>query len=386
MEGKKWTKAEYDQLAEEWGMYSIPTIAQRLGRSPAAVKIKAQKLGLGASLESSDFISFNILLKTLGLSGGGYAYKLKLFTEAGLKIHLQRVQNNTFRMVDLDEFWEFAEKNQHLIDFSRLEENALGLEPEWVKAKRAEDYKRASAAKTHKQKWTEAEDKELLRLLRTYRYTYPEIAARLHRLEGAVTRRISELGYKERPLKADNQTRWTDEELQTLCDMIKSGSNYESMSLTFEKSVKAIRGKVFTVYLTENLDKVRELIGTGKWGDNRPERKLSQRLCMTAEEKKETKAVMSKLCGVLAYKLRKHFDDQDNWQRNLCQHWNEVKGCEVGGSNCDDCSDFLRIRPQYCVRCGATFFERVENKRCERCRTARKKQAARKFFRNAQKN
>ena len=385
MEGKKWTKAEYDQLAEEWGMYSIPTIAQRLGRTPHAIKIKASMLGLGAHIENSDMITFNVLYETLYGGGKSYSYQYERLVKAGLKIHMHRVENNAFRMVDLDEFWDFAEKHRHMFDFSRLEENALGLEPEWVKVKRAEDGKRAGKVKTKCEKWTEAEDKELLRLLRMYRYTYPEIADRLRRTEGAVTRRISELGYKERPLKADNHTQWTAEELYTIGEMIKQGSNYENMSLEVGKSSKAIRGRVYAAYLTENLDKVRGMIGTGQWGDNRPERKLSQRLLMTVEEKQRTKDVMSRLCGVLAYKLRKHFDDQDNWQRNLCMHWNEVKGCEVGGTNCDDCSDFLRIRPQYCVRCGATFFERAENKRCERCRTARKKQAARKYFRIAQK-
>ena len=299
---------------------------------------------------------------------------------------MQRVQNNSFRMVDIGEFWEFAENNRHLFDFSRLEENALGEEPDWVKAKRTEDCKRARNVKPHNEKWTEHEDRELLRLLREYRYTYSEIAARLHRTEGAITRRITDLGIKERPLKADNHTKWTGDELQTLGRMIKAGSTYESMSETVGKSSKAIRGRVFNMYLTENLSKVSKIIGDGEWGDNRPERKLSQKLLMTIEEKQQTKTEMSSLVALLTYRIRKHFDDQDNWQRNLCTNWDKVRGCTIGGVNCDGCSDFQRIRPQYCARCGATFYEREENRICEPCRIARKKAGYRKYLRTIKKS
>lgn len=381
-QARNWTPAEYAQLAEEWGQYSIPTLAKRMNRSENAIKEKASRMGFGAHLAASDLISFNVLLKELGLSGGGsgYAYTYQKLKAAGLKIRTQRVQKNSFRMVDIEEFWKFAEKNRHLFDFSRLEENAIGAEPAWVKVKRADDYKRTRMVKPKSIRWTAADDKELLRLLRTYRYTCPEIAARLCRSEGAIIRRITDLGVKERPLIADKQSTWTEEQLQTLGHMIKAGSSYETMSGAIGKSAKAIRGKVFTVYLTENLDKVCKLMGDGEFGDNRPERKLSQKLLMSTEEKAEVKESMSKLVGLLTYQIRKHFDDQDNWQRNLCQHWDPVKGCTAGGVNCDDCADFLRIRPQYCGRCGSTFYERKENRICERCRTARKKSAARKYL------
>ena len=378
--GKNWTREEEEQLAEEWGMYSADAIAKRLGRTRDAVIVRVARLGLGAHLENSAMISFNVLIKELGFSGG-YEWQLQKSTEAGMKIHMQRVKDCSFRMVDIDEFWEFAEKNKHLIDFSRLEENALGAEPDWVKAKRTEDFKRKCVVKPHNAKWTEAEDKELLRLLRTYRYTYPEIADRLRRSEGAIQRRVNDLGIKERPLKADNHTLWTEDQIQTLCQMIKDGSNYESMSRVLGKSSKAIRGKVFTVYLTENLAKVSKMLGDGEWGDNRPERRIGQKLLMSVEEKAEVKEEMSKLVSLLTYQIRKHFDDQDNWQRNLCQHWDKVRGCTAGETNCDACSSFQRIRPQYCGRCGATFYERQPNRICERCRIQRKKQGYRKYLR-----
>ncbi len=377
---RNWSKEELDTLQEEWGRYSITTQAKRLNRSVNAVLIKVQRLGLGRIAVNSDKISLCQLLKELKLLGG-YSETIRKLENAGLPIYYQRIINKRIRMVDISEFWIFAENNKNMFDFSRLEENALGEEPEWVKKKRAEDYKRSISIKPHNAKWTPEEDATLVRLLRQYRYTYPEISKILKRSEGAIQRRVNDLKIKERPLKADNHDLWTSEQLETLCDMIKSGNNYENMSRVIGKSAKAIRGKVFTVYLTEKLSTVAKLIGEGDWGDGRPDRKLTQKNCMSVLEKEKVKEDVSKLVSLLSYKIRKEFSDQDNWQRNLCRHWDKIKGCSAGETNCDDCSSFERIRPQYCVRCGATFFERQENRICERCRVQRKKAGYRKYIR-----
>ena len=379
-QARNWSKKEYEQLAEEWGHYSIPTIAERLGRSVNGVHIKASQLGLGAHLENSQYVSLNVLMKTLGINGG-YSYTVQRFINAGFPIRFHKVKNNSFKVVDVDEFWAWLEQNKQMIDLSRMEEGALGKEPEWARTKRLEDYNRAVRIKPHNTPWTPAEDKELLRLLKSFRYTYMEISQLLHRSEGAIQRRVCDLNIKERPLKADNHTQWTEKELCLLCEMIKNGSNYENMSLALGKSAKAIRGKVYSTYLTENLSAVAQMIGDGVWGNGRPERKLSQRNLMTLDEKTELKESMSRLAGLIAYSARAHFDYQDNWQRSLCKNWHETKGCLAGETNCDECSSFVRIRPQYCARCGITFYEREDNRMCENCRLARRKLGYRKYIR-----
>lgn len=40
--------------------------------------------------------------------------------------------NNTFKIIYLDEFWKWAEKNRSFLDFSKMEPLALGKEPGWV--------------------------------------------------------------------------------------------------------------------------------------------------------------------------------------------------------------------------------------------------------------
>lgn len=376
--GRNWTNEEYIQLSEEWGMYSIPAIAKHLDRSVNAILIKAQHLKLGSHIGSSDMITLNSLIKELGLS---YSNDSRKFIDAGLKIHKQRVNNCSFKMVDIDEFWLFAEANKQLIDFSRLDEFALGKEPDWARAKRTQDYYRTLSVKPHNAKWSESEDNELRRLLKMFCYSYPEISKKLCRSEGAIQRRINDLGLKERPAKADNHNLWTDEQFITVGDMIRAGCGYECISKAIGKSTKAIRGKVYTVYLTEKLPAVAKLIGNGRWGDGRPERTINQKLLMTVSEKETLKNGMSKLVCLLTYQIRKHFDEQDNWQRFLCRNWNDARGCQAGETNCDSCNSFQRIQAQHCVRCGATFYERAENRICERCRIQRKKAGYRKYLR-----
>lgn len=62
-------------------------------------------------------------------------------------------------------------------------------------------------------------------------------------------------------------------------------------------------------------------------------------------------------------------------------NWDDIGGCSAGCTDCDSCTAFRRIQPQYCARCGGTFYERKENRFCAACRIARKKQAQRHWCR-----
>lgn len=138
--GKEWTRKEEQYLIENWGMVSISTIAKKLGRSENAVIVRKDRLGLGAFLESGDYVTWNQLQHTIGCKGGS-SYKMKSWVaNRGFPIHTKRVNNNSFKIVYLDEWWIWAEKNRDLLDFSKFEENSLGLEPDWVKEKRKHDF------------------------------------------------------------------------------------------------------------------------------------------------------------------------------------------------------------------------------------------------------
>ena len=253
--GRKWTQEECDYLQDKWGTVSLKTIAKKLNRSENAVLIKVSRLGLGAFLDSGEYVTWNQFLKTLGIQGGTTYKAISWIKNRNFPIRYKKVRNCTFKVVYLNEWWIWAEANQSFLDFSKFEENALGEEPAWVKEKRRRDFELKQKYKTTP--WTPLEDKQLERLVNQYRYTYAEISKMMRRTEGAIQRRCNDLGLKGRPLRESPHSKWEDWQLKKLDELIDGGVSYEHMSEVIGKSVKAIRGKVYCLYGTENLDKVR---------------------------------------------------------------------------------------------------------------------------------
>lgn len=381
---RKWTKEDEEYLVENWGTVSVNSIAKKLGRTESAVIVRKGRLGLGAFLESGEYITWNQLQIALGFGLSGSGYKMISWVKnRSFPIHTKRVNNNVFRVVYLDEWWKWAEKNKDFLDFSKFEENVLGKEPEWVKEKRKRDVEKNS--KYIMTPWTPVEDSRLTNLVKKQKYTYHELSVMMRRTEGAIQRRICDLGLKDRPVKADNHIRWTEQELNMLGDMIKDGYSYEHMAEIIGKSSKAIRGRVYSVYLTENLDKARELIGDGSWGDNRPERALKQWNVMNTEERIEAKDLMIRFTAILHHEFKNQID-QTEWgeffQKDTCQNF--CSNC-LKTSGCDECTEYKKVEPQACKMCGKTFFERKQNNYCPVCRNMRKKQWLRKRFVMSQK-
>lgn len=297
---KNWRPDEDDYLQESWGKYSVPAIAKHLGRSANAVKIRAQRLSLGPVLMGGDYITLNQLLIAVKGTNAGGGYVTKSWIEKrGLPVHTKKVVKNSFRVVYLEEFWEWAEKNRSFIDFSKMEPLALGAEPGWVAEQRKKDFQ--SFAIQRKDRWTSEDDSRLIMLLRQNKYGYAELSDMLQRSAGAIQRRCQDLGLKERPIKADNHSaasKWTDADFEILADGIRNGMSYSLIGKKLGKSEKAIRGKVYFVYLTENADKVRAMIGDHPWGYGAPEPTVKQAVVLS-RTRTETKDLLEQLCGVL---------------------------------------------------------------------------------------
>lgn len=374
--GRNWTPEEEAYLEEKYGVVSIKHIAKTLNRSETAIVIRSQRMGLGAFLDAGDYVTWNQIQIAIGLGDSSSGYKtISWIKNRDFPIHTKRVKNNSFKVVYLEEFWIWAEKNKDFLNFSGFEPLALGMEPSWVAEKRRNDYQMRRRIK--KTPWEPAEEEHLIRLVKQQKYGFMELSGMLNRTEGAIQRRLTELGIKDRPVKADNTVKWTEDEFQILGDMIAAGKRYEQMSETIGKSVKAIRGRVYMMYLTENLDKARELMDGGAFGNNRPERKIKQWNAMNTEERTQVRELMTRLSAIVRDQYKQCFEDCDYWQKDMCQNWDGV--CTVGESNCDECVSFQRIRPQNCKRCGKTFFERHENFYCGPCREARRRQHMRKL-------
>lgn len=388
-QARNWTKEEKDYLAEHWGQFSVPSLCKRLNRSRNAIMVMAHKLNLGSFFDAAEYVTMHQLVLAIGY-GASDGYKNKSWIEnRGFPVRYKKHTEKVVKVVYLDDFWEWAEKNQSFLDFSNFEKDALGLEPEWADEKRKRD--KLNLKENIKTPWTVQEDAYLKDLLKAQRFTYPEISKRLRRTEGAIQRRICDLELKERPVKADNHVLWTNEQIAVIGEAVKQGCNYEAIHKKVpDKSVKAIRGLMYRFYVTENLDKVRSYIGDGEFGDNRPERQFKHFRVMSPEERGQMKDSVSQLAYLLNQRARalSPVSDifKDYWQKDMCMNWNDIHGCQAGEKSCDSCDSFQRIREQYCVRCGATIFCRSQQNICDPCKVARKKQAQRRWARTHGKN
>ena len=141
---KSWSFEEEEYLKEAWGKTSLAGICKHLDRSENSVLNKKQKLGLGAARESNcDYITLNSLVTALYGSQDTktHTYEAYVVLPKLLKIYMIPQPRVKRRCIKLSEFWEMAEKNRHLFDFSLLERYALGPEPDWVEEQRRIDGK-----------------------------------------------------------------------------------------------------------------------------------------------------------------------------------------------------------------------------------------------------
>lgn len=376
---RNWTKKEESYLIENWGTISVKTMAKNLRRSENAILVRKCRLGLGAFLENGEYITWNQLQVALGKERSSSGYKMISWVQnRNFPIHTKRVNDNSFKIVYLDEWWEWAKKNMDLLDFSKFEENILGEEPAWVKEKRKHDFEKSQ--KYIKTPWTKTEDDKLLFLVSKQKYSYDDLSKMLRRTNGAIQRRLCDLGVKERPVRADNHTRWTDKDFFRLGELIKAGYGYDLIAEELGKSSKACRGRVYQMYLTENLDRVRQIMGDGNFGDNRPERTLKQWNTMNTEERIECREEMMKFDAIIQWRFKQQLKESD-WgeffQKDMCQNF--CKDC-LSTAGCDSCTNFKKIEPQNCKMCGKTFWEKNSNLYCSVCRNMRKKQWLRKRF------
>lgn len=129
------------------------------------------------------------------------------------------------------------------------------------------------------------------------------------------------------------------------------------------------------------------LLMGGNWGDGAPEPTVWQARLLS-RSRAEMQTAMTMLVEALNCRIRQvgydpALEDHWNqyWQRTTCLHWDDLKHCTAGCTDCDSCAEYKKIPPQYCARCGATFYERKENTFCLQCRFDRKKQAQRHWCR-----
>lgn len=186
--GKRtWTAEEENYLRESWGTVTVDGICRHLNRTKNAILVRVNRLGLPPYLESGEYITLHQLSRALGFGASSDKYFLKSWVEnRGFPLHYKRRGTTTIRVVYLDEFWAWAEKNRSFLDFSKMEPLALGAEPDWLPEQRRKDHE--AYALQRKDLWTPAEDSRLKMLVSQHRYSWAEISDMMHRSHGAISR------------------------------------------------------------------------------------------------------------------------------------------------------------------------------------------------------
>lgn len=246
MANREWSEADVQFLKDKWGEMSIARIAKKLNRTVNAVKVKAARLGLNNALNHIDGITLNQLAKVFGVS---YGWTIKTIWIDQLKIPYKTkitAQTKAYRYICIDDFWKWATKNKHRINFGKLEENVLGKEPAWVAEKRKADrqnltYKKASIP------WSKYEDSLLKTMLVRHQYTYSQISKRLLRTEGAIKNHIENLGWPERAVRTEFRINWTDEEVNTMIEMKNLGYGNNSVGDKIGRTARAVERKLYFI-------------------------------------------------------------------------------------------------------------------------------------------
>lgn len=241
---RRWTEEEINYLELHWGSKSRKRIAKTLGRSENAVILKAQKLGLGNPLTHINGITISQLSKVLNTD---YAILKNWIAKYGMPAKRKVVAlEKKVLYITYEDFWKWAEKHKQMIDFSRMERLSLGPEPKWAEEKRkADELTKLRVPKPHNTPWSKEEDEKLKWMLKQFKYTYPEIAEELQRSQGAVKRRIINLGLKERPVQLYSHIKYTREEEKLIVGMLEKGYCFEEIAsrLGNHRSALGVRGK-----------------------------------------------------------------------------------------------------------------------------------------------
>lgn len=233
---KKWTNEDVAYLDEKWGVISIEGIAKNLNRTTEAVRYKAHRIGLGAFTMSVDGVSLNEFSNTVNIDGKRL---LRWKKKHDFPVVRKRILFETRYFINIDEFWEWATDHKELINFSNIEPNILGAEPEWV-SKRREADKNNHKKPIH---WTKQEETKLIRLLREYKYTYDDLVKLIGRSERSIQMKLSQLGINERPIPRKRRD-WTNKEINELKRLLAAGVNRKEIAKKLGRSPGTITNKI----------------------------------------------------------------------------------------------------------------------------------------------
>lgn len=187
---KKWTAEEDDYLQDSWGTHSPQGIAHALGRTTLSVVVRAKQKHLGSFTGVGVYINRNQAACMVNVDNNTIKRSWEVYHGLEFKKKQARSNGKTQYLIKFDDFIKWLEEHQELWDSRKVEQYALGYEPEWLVKKRKRDSENTN--KLRGAKYTPEEDAKIVMYLKQDK-TQKEIGELLKRSEASVNARIGRL-------------------------------------------------------------------------------------------------------------------------------------------------------------------------------------------------
>ena len=181
---RKWTAEEDEYLINTYGKCELEKIGRYLGRNKDSLMRRLHRLGMAKAKECLGITTYE-LAAALKIDVGSVYRWMK---DRGLPYKTAYARERTFSLIDIQEFWAWAEENKCVINFSRIEKHSLVPEPAWVDKQRKSDF--YNRPLKERQKWTAIEDERIWHLYYSQGMTHKEIGKVMGRSARAVQNRL----------------------------------------------------------------------------------------------------------------------------------------------------------------------------------------------------
>lgn len=195
---KRWSKDDLDYATAAFGSINLTRIAKKVGRSPSAVISQLENQGIYSGKKNSGLYSIYDMSYVLQVDDHTVRRMIKVH---GLPTKKYSIRKQRYEMINPSDFWEWAEHNKDVINWTKVLPNSLPPEPEWVEDQRRIDLK-TIPRKTGKP-WTDEEEDRLFFLYHQQRMSTKEIGVSMDRSAVAIRARISKVSKKRMSISVD---------------------------------------------------------------------------------------------------------------------------------------------------------------------------------------
>ena len=166
---RKWEEWEEDYMERKYLYQPVEKTMKHLNRTKASVLHKASRMHLNHNV---DRLNATNLANCLGID---ISVVIRWVTRCGLPCKTIKYNSSNRYIIDVKDFWKWAEKNKHLIIWKKYQRLSLPPEPSWL-----EDEIKKPQRYNNNKKYTEEEKLRIKSMLRKG-YSAEEIAEQMNR-------------------------------------------------------------------------------------------------------------------------------------------------------------------------------------------------------------